>query len=255
MCLSVNPLPPLSQLTAFREGVETFLGCTIPADQFFPKGTDATVILAATEAMTTIIGSTTSDNAEVASLVTTSSSTSSSSSSTSSSTSSSSTTATTANSGTSTTISGPRFAPLTVRYPDYVVTDPRLLDTFCRLVSKLADTDLVGAADAPLWSPASICALIGILRHKSADLRLQALLAIGNLLAGSDLQTDQIMSQGFLRAVQPLVYDLSLAVRKEAMWSISNITAGSSTQIQAILDANLLPAAVAALANPTERQV
>ncbi len=71
--------------------------------------------------------------------------------------------------------------------------------------------------------------------------------------AGSDLQTDQVMSAGFLHAVKPLVYDSSLAVRKEAMWSISNITAGSALQIQAILDADLLPAAVTALGNPNER--
>ncbi len=43
--------------------------------------------------------------------------------------------------------------------------------------------------------------LLHVMGHSSADLRLQALLAIGNLLAGSDAQTDAVLTCGFLEAV------------------------------------------------------
>jgi hypothetical protein len=71
------------------------------------------------------------------------------------------------------------------------------------------------------------------------------------LLAGSDAQTDQVLSRGFLAAVRPLVHDASLAVKKEAYWSLSNITAGSTANIGDVIQAQLLRAAIHALGNFT----
>ena len=140
-------------------------------------------------------------------------------------------------------------------YPAFLCSDVRLLDIICRLVSKLADTDIDGASEGPLWNINSVKALLRIMGHNSSELRLQALLAIGNLLAGSDLQTDAVLKCGFLETVGPLVSDSSFAVRKESFWSLSNITAGSVQQIKMVLEtSNIMSKAIEAFGNYEERQ-
>ena len=68
-----------------------------------------------------------------------------------------------------------------------------------------------------------------------------ALRAIGNIVTGSDYQTQIVINAGVLPALAPLLNSTKDTIRKEACWTISNITAGTTDQIQAVIDANLIP--------------
>jgi hypothetical protein len=68
-----------------------------------------------------------------------------------------------------------------------------------------------------------------------------ALRTIGNIITGSDDQTQYIIN---LNVIGPLLHLLDhnkKNIRKEACWTISNITAGTQGQIQSVIDADVVP--------------
>ncbi|KAB0390759.1 hypothetical protein E2I00_003751 [Balaenoptera physalus] len=64
--------------------------------------------------------------------------------------------------------------------------------------------------------------LVELLMHNDNKVASPALRAVGNIVTGDDIQTQE-------------------SIRKEACWTISNITAGNRAQIQAVIDANIFP--------------
>lgn len=56
-----------------------------------------------------------------------------------------------------------------------------------------------------------------------------ALHAVGNVITGDDMQTQNFLSSNFKRSI-----------KKEACWAFSNITAGNSEQIQAVINADII---------------
>jgi hypothetical protein len=68
-----------------------------------------------------------------------------------------------------------------------------------------------------------------------------AVRAIGNIVTGSDQQTQTVIDCHALDHFQKLLTHSKSTIQKEAAWTISNITAGQPHQIQAVLDAGLIP--------------
>ncbi|CAD5114228.1 DgyrCDS3371 [Dimorphilus gyrociliatus] len=65
---------------------------------------------------------------------------------------------------------------------------------------------------------------------------------IGNLITGSDQQTQHVLDAGLIEKFSNLLSDqVPDNLRREALWCVSNMTAGTPQQIQEVLDANLIP--------------
>ena len=77
---------------------------------------------------------------------------------------------------------------------------------------------------------------------------LPALRCVGNLIGGSDTQTQAAIDAGALGSLTPLLNHAKRNVRKEAVWAVSNVAAGTPTQIATLLATpHLMQAVVAQL--------
>ena len=61
-----------------------------------------------------------------------------------------------------------------------------------------------------------------------------ALRAIGNIVTGNDVQTQQVIDNGALPYLKKLFDHTKSQIVKEAAWAVSNIAAGNANQIQVI---------------------
>lgn len=75
-----------------------------------------------------------------------------------------------------------------------------------------------------------------------------ALRCIGNIVTGSDEQTQSVIDAGALPIFHALLTHHKIGVQKEAAWTLSNITAGTQVQIQAVVQSELVPLLVHVLA-------
>jgi importin subunit alpha-2 len=75
-----------------------------------------------------------------------------------------------------------------------------------------------------------------------------ALRCIGNIVTGSDEQTQSVIDANALPVFHSLLTHHKIGVQKEAAWTLSNITAGTQTQIQSVIQAELVPLLVNVLA-------
>lgn len=83
--------------------------------------------------------------------------------------------------------------------------------------------------------------LVACLTHASSKLKVPALRAIGNIVTGSDEQTQQVVNAGALPILGQLVTaGTKMQERKEACWAISNIAAGTPQQLSAVLQSGVL---------------
>lgn len=61
-----------------------------------------------------------------------------------------------------------------------------------------------------------------------------ALRIVGNIISGTDKQTQAAVDAGALPAIVPLLGHPKKNLRREAVWAISNVAAGTQAQIQAV---------------------
>jgi len=86
------------------------------------------------------------------------------------------------------------------------------------------------------------------LHHKNeVGILSPALRCIGNIVTGSDEQTQSVIDANSLPIFHALLNHSKIGVQKEAAWTLSNITAGTQTQIQSIVAAELVPVLVRTL--------
>lgn len=68
-----------------------------------------------------------------------------------------------------------------------------------------------------------------------------SLRAIGNIVTGTDEQTQIVLDSGALAVFPSLLSHHKNNIQKEAAWTMSNITAGRQDQIQRVVDHGLVP--------------
>lgn len=83
--------------------------------------------------------------------------------------------------------------------------------------------------------------LAELLLTPNEDILLPVLRTVGNIITGSDEQTQMMIDAGIVPNLLWLLDYPNKKVNKEVCWTISNISAGSEDQIQAIIDAALVP--------------
>lgn len=90
--------------------------------------------------------------------------------------------------------------------------------------------------------------LLNIHQKNEVGILSPALRCIGNIVTGSDDQTQCVIDSGALPVFHSLLNHQKIGVQKEAAWTLSNITAGTQSQIQCVIEAGLIPVLVQVLA-------
>lgn len=81
--------------------------------------------------------------------------------------------------------------------------------------------------------------LIQLMEFPDLSVSVPCLRTIGNILTGSEEETQACIDAGVLQTMTKLIEHPKKPVRKEVVWSISNITAGSSRQIELCIQSGL----------------
>lgn len=89
--------------------------------------------------------------------------------------------------------------------------------------------------------------LVRFLSHSEIKLQTAALRAVGNIVTGTDEQTQVVLDHGALAQFPILLMHHKEKIKKEAVWFLSNITAGNQGQVQLVIDAGLIPLIIKAL--------
>ena len=93
--------------------------------------------------------------------------------------------------------------------------------------------------------------LAALLGTSSPTVQKSALHAVGNIVAGSQIQAQAALDGGALPLLTQLLKSDEAEVQRLAAWAISNVTAGSSDQIQAVIDFGAVPPLMALLRSPS----
>jgi len=80
--------------------------------------------------------------------------------------------------------------------------------------------------------------LVELISTTSAKCLTPALRTVGNIVTGTDVQTQQMLfaSPDLMPSLNRLLSHTKKSIQKEACWTISNITAGTTTQIETVMD-------------------
>eukprot|EP00795_Rhopilema_esculentum_P016889 gene16889-8368_t len=89
--------------------------------------------------------------------------------------------------------------------------------------------------------------LVRFLSHTEIKLQTAALRAVGNIVTGTDEQTQVVLDNGALEHFPALLQHPKEKIKKEAVWFLSNITAGNQDQVQLVIEAALIPLIIKAL--------
>uniref|UniRef100_A0A0D9V0K6 Importin subunit alpha n=1 Tax=Leersia perrieri TaxID=77586 RepID=A0A0D9V0K6_9ORYZ len=117
--------------------------------------------------------------------------------------------------------------------------DEKIIMDSCWALSYLSDgsTDNIQAVVETGVCPR----LVELLNHSSSKVLIPALRTVGNIVTGSDTQTQCILDHQALPCLLNLLTTTQKkSIKKEACWTISNIMAGTKEQLQAVINANII---------------
>jgi importin subunit alpha-6/7 len=79
-----------------------------------------------------------------------------------------------------------------------------------------------------------------LLKHANLlnSVKAPALRTVGNIITGTDTQTQYVLDLGVLPLLVALLDSPKKNIRKESCWTISNVTGGTKEQIQLVIDCN-----------------
>eukprot|EP00211_Chloroparvula_japonica_P002872 CAMPEP_0119119494 /NCGR_PEP_ID=MMETSP1310-20130426/964_1 /TAXON_ID=464262 /ORGANISM="Genus nov. species nov., Strain RCC2339" /LENGTH=456 /DNA_ID=CAMNT_0007108935 /DNA_START=697 /DNA_END=2064 /DNA_ORIENTATION=- len=84
--------------------------------------------------------------------------------------------------------------------------------------------------------------LVELLTHLSPSVQHAALITIGNIVTGDDVQTQTLLDLDLLPRLRKLLSHSKPSILKDTCFTLSNVAAGNPTQIQQLVDAKIFPA-------------
>ncbi|KAI9590476.1 importin subunit alpha-like [Glossina fuscipes] len=115
--------------------------------------------------------------------------------------------------------------------------DAQVITDTCWALSYLSDDNeskIQAVIDAD-----TVPRLVSLLDTDHPNVIVPALRTIGNIVTGTDQQTDIIIAAGGLQRLKKLLKYSNHNIVKESAWTVSNIMAGSAKQIQDVIDADI----------------
>eukprot|EP01105_Mastigella_eilhardi_P013269 TRINITY_DN3015_c0_g1_i10.p1 TRINITY_DN3015_c0_g1~~TRINITY_DN3015_c0_g1_i10.p1 ORF type:complete len:556 (-),score=155.87 TRINITY_DN3015_c0_g1_i10:866-2512(-) len=99
-----------------------------------------------------------------------------------------------------------------------------------------------GETCVQLLVQSGVCAaLVPMLADSETNVVMPALRCLGNIVTGTDVQTQAALDAGLLPALARLLRNPKQSVRKEASWVSANVSAGTQQQVNALVQAGLVP--------------
>ncbi|VUZ57340.1 unnamed protein product [Hymenolepis diminuta] len=128
--------------------------------------------------------------------------------------------------------------PVFVRLFDYAGNEDIIIDT-AWAISYITDCGDSYVED--ILQSGCIPCLVKCLDTDIPRLVSPALRSLGNLILGTDEQTQRVLDYGLLEHVAQVLVKGKSTLVKESCWLISNVTAGTKHQIQMVIDAGIVP--------------
>uniref|UniRef100_A0A452GBK4 Importin subunit alpha n=1 Tax=Capra hircus TaxID=9925 RepID=A0A452GBK4_CAPHI len=125
--------------------------------------------------------------------------------------------------------------------PPPMETIQEILPALCVLIHHTDVNILVDTVWALSYLTDAVPHLVPLLSHQEVKVQTAALRAVGNIVTGTDEQTQVVLNCDALSHFPALLTHPKEKINKEAVWFLSNITAGNQQQVQAVIDANLVP--------------
>lgn len=91
--------------------------------------------------------------------------------------------------------------------------------------------------------------VVELTSHNNQAVQSPALRIVGNIVTGTDAQTQAAIHCGLLPRLKYLLENCKKSMKKEVCWTISNITAGTNSQLDAVIDTGIIPILVDLLTN------
>ncbi|KAM5217290.1 importin subunit alpha-8 isoform 2-T2 [Hipposideros larvatus] len=91
--------------------------------------------------------------------------------------------------------------------------------------------------------------LVELMASSELNVLTPSLATVGNIVTGTDLQTQVAIDAGILSVLPQLLRHPKSTIQKEAAWALSNVAAGPHQHIQQLIACNVLPPLVALLKN------